>query len=399
MSLIAWLDTSADDERRMRELVRMFSEPGTLDDLGIGQVRDALSDLMFPGISTVQTRARYFLFVPWSFQQAAHTSSGTALLTKARLSERRFIVTMQQSGGTDGLIGRVAGEQVTTLPSSIYWSALRRYGILREDRAPNQLRRLNIQRTGTEDDDAPPHDWNIAISPPARFPYDVDGGFDLTREEAEWLRERIVTTTQGTYLSHLLTASQPPDRSLPFWDQPSLPDASDQVQCVVCHADLFSLVMNGAALLYNLLVAEQYERLGYTAIAHPVDDFRERLDTWADDIDDAETELQDWDLSDLWQRVNSVRTTPVGGATQYFVKEWIDTIQDGQAEGAADAPALRGLVADRERYNKKQQARLSNPRLIATWSGSSGAAPLTFRWGQASRIITDIIDGLHRAGS
>ena len=52
MSGIAWLDTSPADERRMREIVRLFSDTGTLDDLGIGQVRDGLGDLMFPGTST-----------------------------------------------------------------------------------------------------------------------------------------------------------------------------------------------------------------------------------------------------------------------------------------------------------------------------------------------------------
>ncbi|WP_272819028.1 DUF6361 family protein, partial [Prescottella equi] len=66
MSVIAWLDTSTEEERRMRELVKMLSDSDTLDDLGIGQIRDAFGDLLFPGISTVQTRARYLLFVPWT---------------------------------------------------------------------------------------------------------------------------------------------------------------------------------------------------------------------------------------------------------------------------------------------------------------------------------------------
>ncbi|MEE3851791.1 hypothetical protein VZC37_15720 [Gordonia sp. LSe1-13] len=38
MSSLAWPDTSTDDERRMREIVEMFSDTTTLDDLGIGQV-------------------------------------------------------------------------------------------------------------------------------------------------------------------------------------------------------------------------------------------------------------------------------------------------------------------------------------------------------------------------
>jgi len=64
-STISWLDFSEADQRRAREIVQLFSQQDSRDELGIGTVRDALSDAMFPGISVVQSRARYFLFVPW----------------------------------------------------------------------------------------------------------------------------------------------------------------------------------------------------------------------------------------------------------------------------------------------------------------------------------------------
>ena len=47
-SLIAWLDASSEDQRRMREIVNLFSERESRDELGIGQVRDALSDRFGP---------------------------------------------------------------------------------------------------------------------------------------------------------------------------------------------------------------------------------------------------------------------------------------------------------------------------------------------------------------
>lgn len=54
----------------------MFEEPGTRDELGIGPVRDAFSEQLFPGTSVIQTRARYFLFVPWAFKEAARRHRG-----------------------------------------------------------------------------------------------------------------------------------------------------------------------------------------------------------------------------------------------------------------------------------------------------------------------------------
>jgi hypothetical protein len=65
-STIAWLDFSDEEQRRAREIVALFAQPESRDELGIGTVRDALSGAMFPGISVLQSSARYFLFVPWA---------------------------------------------------------------------------------------------------------------------------------------------------------------------------------------------------------------------------------------------------------------------------------------------------------------------------------------------
>ncbi len=67
-SAFAWLDYSDSERRRMLEVIDLFREKGTLDELGIGSIRDTFADRFFPAISTIQTRARYFLFVPWLYQ-------------------------------------------------------------------------------------------------------------------------------------------------------------------------------------------------------------------------------------------------------------------------------------------------------------------------------------------
>lgn len=55
-SQLSWLDSSRAEQQRMRELLNMFSEQESRDELGIGQVRDAFGDLLFPGTSTLHTR-------------------------------------------------------------------------------------------------------------------------------------------------------------------------------------------------------------------------------------------------------------------------------------------------------------------------------------------------------
>src|SRR5690606_40960850 len=66
-STLSWVDFSEHDRDHMLQVIRMFAEPETVDELGIGSVRDALADVLFPGTSTIQTRAAYFLFIPWIY--------------------------------------------------------------------------------------------------------------------------------------------------------------------------------------------------------------------------------------------------------------------------------------------------------------------------------------------
>ena len=79
-AVLAWLDYSEADQRRAQEIVRMFSQPESRDELGLGQIRDALSDTLFPGTSVLLTRARYLLFVPWLYREGPSPAPGAATL-------------------------------------------------------------------------------------------------------------------------------------------------------------------------------------------------------------------------------------------------------------------------------------------------------------------------------
>ncbi len=63
-SEMGWMDFSSEDRDRVRDVIKQLSEPGALDELGIGAPRDAFADPMFPGFSTIQTRAKYLITIP-----------------------------------------------------------------------------------------------------------------------------------------------------------------------------------------------------------------------------------------------------------------------------------------------------------------------------------------------
>ncbi|WP_277213337.1 DUF6361 family protein [Isoptericola croceus] len=51
VSSFGWLDVDAEQWQQMLEVVDLFRETGTVDDLGVGTIRDAISDPLFPGTS------------------------------------------------------------------------------------------------------------------------------------------------------------------------------------------------------------------------------------------------------------------------------------------------------------------------------------------------------------
>jgi hypothetical protein len=88
MSAFACLDYSERERRKMLNVVDLFREHDTRDELGVGSVRDAFADMLFPGTSTIMTRARYFLLVPWAYLRLERLRVGSAeIAARARQAE------------------------------------------------------------------------------------------------------------------------------------------------------------------------------------------------------------------------------------------------------------------------------------------------------------------------
>ena len=65
MAQIGWIDFSPEHRERVSAVLDLLKPEGVVDELGIGSIRDAFADKMFPGISTIQTKAKYFFIVPY----------------------------------------------------------------------------------------------------------------------------------------------------------------------------------------------------------------------------------------------------------------------------------------------------------------------------------------------
>ena len=183
-SSFTWLDYSERDRQRMLDVVDLFKEQGTRDELGIGSIRDAFSDRLFPGTGTVQTRARYFLFVPWVYLDLERKEIPSAeIARKARAVEVRLIDALASAhrGQREGVIGIEARAGLKRLPSNIYWLGLSTWGIRstrgsqeQYHRSVDRSYRLESRREPTEEPGASTafvSNWHSGIpKPPPGFP-------------------------------------------------------------------------------------------------------------------------------------------------------------------------------------------------------------------------------------
>lgn len=400
-STFAWLDHDESARRRMREIVGLFQESGTLDELGMGRIRDAFSDRFFPGTSVLWRRARYLLFVPWTYQQierdgfARHPDAERA----ARSTFRHLRDALRTSGDTAGVIGLRRADP-TTPPDAILWPALRQWGIRDDGGATLSNYRaalLRKPRPNQEGDDTTSV-WHPRLPPDAPgFPSSVT--FSLRPAEARFIADLALAedARAGTraarrkesMLAVLLRVDELLECDAP-WEHPVDPRASSDLNDALHLAGCFADTIQGARLLYALRLA-QLRRDDVTA-----DETQERLERWAGSLGGARAaQLERWaaDFPAFWSCV--MRQNPrIGRGERLFVEEWARVALADPAAVVRDSAAIR-MVEEREALAKgAKRARLT--AAPGDDRGGGGAIPerFTYRWANALQIARDIRAGL-----
>jgi hypothetical protein len=400
-SFFSWLDYSERERRQMLDVISRFREHDTRDELGIGSVRDAFADLLFPGTSTIQTRARYFLFIPWIYRSLENKSiSSEKIGPRARTEEITLILALLNSNDTAGVIGRDAREKLQRLPSNIYWQGLGTWGIRLFYGSQTQYHRCldayyTLGHGQPRNDDGEPVggrqrlNWQPDLPPvPTGFPRQAS--FALTHYEAEYLRERILLRVPDTLLAFFADQGKL-TKGIEFpWKHSQYADFPDLIHTQLMHARNFSETIYGAVLLYNLMLAEarQAEEL--------IEIYRTELVDWEADLRQRAAVLRPWaaDLTPFWQMVETARAR-ITFWTKRFITDWL-TLATQLPSGShlADQAAARDLIVNRERQLKHALARLDNPRALELWTGAAGVFRLDYRWGVTQTLVNDILRGL-----
>jgi hypothetical protein len=391
------LDFDAAEREQTQRILALFQEKEARDELGFGGIRDSISDQLFPGTSTIQTRLRYMLFVAWMYRSLEEKRVPSAeIAAKARKFELGLTAPLLESDDRAGVFGRLAGGGLKRLPSSVYWAGLGAWGIRKfrgsQDEYHRALDAVYRRRTlykgggGEGEPDASQITWDPGlIDDPPNFPLNLS--FEISREEADYLQDRIALSQGSTLIGYLAVHGKPAAAEFP-WEHSQLASFRPEHRELLEHARLFSDVMHGAALVYNVLLSELRGRKDW------VSKHRDLLSEWEDTVDRAVATT--WEMRRFWELVRGHGYT-IGMPTQSFVERWVKFVVSGENK-FADRAEIRDLVRSREQSLKRAKSRFLNQRVLDQWGGEAGMTRLSFRWPIASRLLNDLYTGL-KAGA
>jgi hypothetical protein len=156
---------------------------------------------------------------------------------------------------------------------------------------------------------------------------------------------------------------------------------------IVANARNFSEMMHGAALLYNLILAEQVQN------EELVETYREDSASWTDTLTDRESIFRSWKKESFWDLIYSLNPA-IGNGTRQFIDRWWDYSRAENRATLRDDMGVRQFIEDREKSLKRDLARIGNPNAKNGWGGDSGSGQMDYRWGISQRLLGDIRDGL-----
>jgi hypothetical protein len=407
MAGLGWIDFSPEHRDKVATVLEQLRPEGRVDELGIGVIRNALSDFFFPGTSTIQTRAKYFIIIPRIINdyQAKYENKKNKPKFKDYLRDRenqiiRALAEKYKDTGEQGIIGiSLAGtpknNELVRKPSSIYWTGLRRFRIIKtilslteyvakQDKQDTFIDLLQATEKEKGDDGDAGYDDTFGIClPDNNKNWDKGLSINLAYEEAAFLSDKIIDNHKHTLIGQILKYKKWMNafvRANNFKDMCDLfleQKFSEEITTYLKMARDFDGIIHGAHIRYNCLLQERFgteKRLG---------EFSTWWNQWWWQITNDGGMVDQFDEDLLFQLSKTLRPF-----TRKFVQSWIEGIRKSKPSEFFDR-----LVIEQERWNKGGKARLrpGADEKVDGWIGIDG---LSYRFPVARTIVSDIKRGL-----
>ncbi|EDT06620.1 conserved hypothetical protein [Paraburkholderia graminis C4D1M] len=248
------------------------------------------------------------------------------------------------------------------------------------------LRKRDDHESHDGDQTGRPWDEKLVALRPEGFP--LTASLQLTRDEAAFLLDRWTLKHRDsllTRLAHDLAKGAAVSDAAQIWMHPDGEQFPSAIRSLIADAHRLSVLIRGAALLYNLELARLAPRR-----ENIIDERAPELAAWA------EEELPlcaGWDLDSFWGRVVGKGHT-ITKPTQDFVRNWL-FLALREHKGVAESSDCRQLIRSRESSIKigGNRSRFENTAARAQWSGKAGLVPLNYRWPVARDFLREWHDG------
>lgn len=403
-SFFGWVDGDPEHEASVLRALRGAGSQDARDELGLGGVRDAFADAFFPGLSTIQTRARYFLFIQWCCELASRQSTEEAILGALRAREVEVIKALERGREERGVIGIEKQDALERMPSEIYWSGLRLLGMRTTHGAIRQWAQSVLR--GRHSGRAMPSAEGQAVAPstgflpdrpaiPEGFPGACELKFRLEPDEVRFLGARLANACidrhSGLGSYNLMSPFQRHKARLgprtALWNHPRVDRLDANVRDAVALAEAFSHVMHGAVLLYQKRVAQLKAADGNGGL-DVLDARTADFTNWVDQLDAELVDRLDQGRTELPALGAKTRHT-IDGSVQTFIADWVQRCRGGQTLFDDDRAIV--LVSNRERRLKTKlgTSRIASAAARARWRGTAAQA-MDYRWGTARTFLNDL---------
>ena len=400
-----WIDFSPKDRQRVGTILEFMKPSGQVDELGIGTIRDALADRLFPGISTIQTRAKYFFIIPYIL----HDFLRIPPLERAKKTPSRYLDDREHEimwdlaefykakgeENTSRVIGitKKRGERIVRRPSEIYWNGLNIFKCidsqgLSANAFLNNANKSSMEtlahsieaEDGKDDEDAGFENFfNIKVPVDERWKENLM--LSLTYEEASFLKEAMLDLN-NTLLSFIVSDSKiyaefkAANSFMDFARFAVEQDLPYELKSDLILAHDFSELMVGAHIAYNQELQMQF---------YGKDPFQDIWNDWYSKFNIRMIAPDKFDPELLF--VYSSRDK----AGQFMCDWWalinaenLDELQKSQ------------ILIRQERWAKGSKARISNNRRNDVKEAIQlGLGRLEYRFGNAKIIINDIFEALN----
>ena len=397
-----------------------MEEDGVQDELGVGTIRDAMSNKLFPGFSTLHTRAKYFFITPYILldkeRKQRKPESGKDYFNRVEIETNNTIIKFYESckeRKEESYFGKFKKDGVLKRqPSEIYWNGITTLRLVNYDGTLDQLLRdkhstiEELLSCNQGDDTVKEQGENNkprvvdAGSADGWIENITEKGLTLTSVEAQILRDRLIKHTPNSLPTELLTndevwevykAAAYKDKGneqitnalINFVEKAYKLVENEELRTNLITAHDLSLFLYGPHIAYNLRLAEQVK-----AAESVIQELRDMGIVWLETLEQRMIDYKRFDISNCMQDVN------VKPTTRLFLKE-VQQLVTQQEKWQDIEPELCDLVEKQEERNKKTKSRffkLKNNRVVdenekGAWVG---LGLINYRYTAALAVMKDV---------